>query len=121
MKRIIVRFNDNKQSVLFVVGENIKAFRKRNNCDAWYGTQAGRKRNKGRIGSIHLPSMVGMRRIEYNELITHEVTHLLIDWTLTRARSLSFVRRNEEQMATMAGEIVRKFWRGYERQKNQMA
>lgn len=55
--------------------------------------------------------MVGIKRPDYHELVTHEVTHLLIDWILSRARSLSFIRRNEEQIATMAGEIVRKFWR----------
>lgn len=110
MKQFRVRFNKGRQYVIFHIGEPLHAFRKKHKCWAWYGSDRQRKYN-GLMGHIHLPSMRGMKRVEYDELVSHEIAHLVIDWILSRARALSFIARNEEDIATMTGEISRKFWR----------
>ena len=110
MKSFRVYFNGKKQSIVFTIGENLKAFKAQNDCHAYYVAADNRRKRRGQIGSIHLPNKRGMCKADYHELVTHEVQHLIIDWILTRARGLSFIRRNEEKIATMTGEIVRKFW-----------
>jgi hypothetical protein len=49
-----------------------------------------------------------------HELVAHEVQHLIFDWVLTR-KGMRLTERNEERIATMTGEIARRFWRKYER------
>ena len=110
MKSLRVYFNGKKQSIVFYIGDNLKAFKTQNDCHAYYVAADNRLKRSGQIGSIHLPNRRGISKADYNELVAHEVQHLIIDWILTRARGLSFIRRNEEKIATMTGEIVRKFW-----------
>ena len=107
VKRIF--FNSKKQSVIFHVEEPIKAFQAKNNCMAYYVAADNRLKYSGVIGSVFLPSPRGIDKAEYLELVTHEVQHLVIDWIFTRAKGLEYIRRNEERIATMTGEIVRKF------------
>lgn len=114
MRRIRVKFNDNKQSVDFIVGENIKAFLKKRGCYAEYWNRAGRKQRRGPFGYIRLPSMVGVKSAEYSELVSHEVYHLVDDWWRCRKGNV-MSDANEEKRAEIHGEIVRKFWRAVKR------
>lgn len=110
MKVKRVFFNRKKQSVIFHVGKSLKAFRQEHNCWAYYVAADNRLKYSGVIGSVFLPSSRGMTQAAYAELVTHEVQHLIIDWILTRARGLEYIRRHEERIASMTGEIVRKFF-----------
>lgn len=109
MKRVRVRFNSGRQSVMFHIGEPLHAFKARHGCHAWYGNQVQRQKRRGLFGHIHLPSMRGMKRADYHELVSHEVYHLVDDWWRCRDGNV-MDDNNEELRATIAGEIVRKFW-----------
>ena len=107
MRQFRVRFNKGRQYAIIHIGEPIKQFRKANKCWAWYVSDRQRKYS-GLMGHIHLPSMHGMKRVEYRELIVHEIDHLFTDWILSRARGLSFIVRNEELLATMKGQMYKR-------------
>ena len=110
MRKIKVTFNKNRQYVYFHIAEPLKAFKKAHNCDAWYSNQVNRNRYKGLFGNIYLPKC--KHGDPYlHELISHEVTHLMADWM--KARNMRVTDRNEERIATLTGEIVRRFWRAY--------
>lgn len=104
--KIVVRFNEGKQAVKFYVAENPARFKRVNDCHAYYMPHEGRKKRSGLFGVIGLSEVTP-------ELVAHEIIHLVADWLNTRHTALN--ERNEERVATMAGEIARRFWRTYER------
>lgn len=104
MKAITIRFNDNKQAVKFYVADDPARFKRVNQCLAYYMPHEERKKRTGLFGIIGLSDVTP-------ELVTHEVVHLVADWMNTRRMTLNV--RNEERVATLAGEIARRFWRKY--------
>jgi hypothetical protein len=106
-----VYFNDNKQYVIFHLADDVKAFRRKNQCWAYYIAADERRTRRGLFGHIHLPHE---KFVNMSELISHEVQHLMIDWVLCR-KDGKLTPRNEERIATITGEIVKRFWREYER------
>jgi hypothetical protein len=113
--RIEVKFNHSRQSVVFHIhSEGLQQFRRRHKCDAWFWERSGKKPRNGVFGYIHLP------RIEpedtyFIELVAHEVQHLIIGWVLAWGNDLQYLANAEEQVASMTGDIIRKFWRAYRR------
>lgn len=116
MKQFRVRFNKGKQSVMFHIGEPLKAFREKHQCHAWYSNAVQRKTRSGLFGHIHLPSPRGMKRIEFDELAVHEIYHLIDDWWRCRKGNV-MSDNNEEDRATLAGELYRKFLQKLERNR----
>ena len=114
MRKIRVNFNKGKQYVYFHIGEPLKAFKAKHDCDAWYSNQVQRNRYKGLFGNIYLPKCKHGDPYSH-ELVTHEVQHLLADWM--KARGMRVTDRNEERIATIAGGIVGKFWKAYSKGK----
>jgi hypothetical protein len=113
VRRISVKFNHSRQEIVFVVHGTIETFRKRNDCDANYNSKSGRETRRGIFGYIHIPNI--SLDLYWDELIAHEIQHSMIDWVLSKAKSLSYLAEREEQIATMTGEIVRKFKKEYNR------
>jgi len=111
VKRIEVKFNNSRQSIIFFIHHSLNRFRKKYKCDAWYSNHKGREPRSGVFGVIHLPKA---DRHYMNELVAHEVSHAVDDWSLYMRGSAD---AKEERRATVNGEIVRKFWKVYERNK----
>ena len=111
MRRIPVKFNHSRQELVFVVHGTLETFRKRNDCDAYYNSKSGRESRRGIFGYIHIPNI--SLDLYWDELIAHEIQHSMIDWVLSKAKSLSYLAEREEQIATMTGEISRKFKKEY--------
>lgn len=109
MKQFKVRFNKGRQSVLFEIDVPIKAFLQKRGAYAEYWNHARRKQRRGLFGRIVLPSPRGMKRVEFDELVVHEIYHLIDDWWRCRKGNV-MDDNNEETRATLAGEIYRKFW-----------
>lgn len=65
-----------------------------------------RKPRVGKFGEIHLVSS----RID-DELVSHELLHFLID--LVRTRNGKITNRNEEKIVSEYGEMVKQFWKKY--------
>jgi hypothetical protein len=115
MTRIEVKFNHSRQSIVFHVhGESLAQFRRRHKCDAWFWERSGKRPRNGVFGYIHIPHIID-GDLYYIELVAHEVQHLMIGWVLAWGNDIQYLARAEEQIATMTGEIVRKFWRAYRR------
>lgn len=111
MRRIRVPFNDNKQELVFVVKGRVDTFLRLNDCYAYYVGKYPRYQRRGVFGYIHLPHVHKQAPL-FHELIAHEVQHAIFDWVLCR-RGGYINTSNEERIATMTGEIVRRFWSQY--------
>ncbi|HET9908327.1 MAG TPA: hypothetical protein VFQ23_16890 [Anaerolineales bacterium] len=107
-----IHFNDNRQWFNVYVADNPTRFKRRNQCHAYYIAAEVRKQRKGLFGYIYL-SELNFSPMAH-ELVAHEVQHLIFDWVLTR-KGMGISEKNEERIATMTGEIARRFWRKYER------
>jgi len=107
-----IYFNENKQWFSVYVAHNPTHFKRKNQCHAYYIAAETRKQRQGLFGYIYL-SELNFSPMAH-ELVAHEVQHLIFDWVLTR-RGMRFTENNEERIATMTGEIARRFWRKYER------
>src|SRR5512147_612958 len=107
-----VYFNENKQWVNIYVANSPAWFKRKNQCHAYYIAAETRKQRQGLFGHIYL-SELNLTPMAH-ELVAHEVQHLIFDWVLTR-RGMNINEKNEERIATMTGEIARRFWRKYER------
>jgi elongation factor P hydroxylase len=105
--KIRVNFNDNKQYIVFVIGDKPRAFQRKNDCHAYYIGADERKKRSGVFGYIHIPVMDDTPLLR--ELIAHEVQHAIIDWVLCR-KGGQVTTKNEERLATMTGEITRRFY-----------
>jgi hypothetical protein len=66
------------------------------------------RRRWGKFGEIHL-----VRRRVREDVIAHEIFHLLSDWL--RERKVELNEKNEEKIATLLDEMVRSFWREYKK------
>lgn len=100
------------QWVLIHIGDDVKSFRRRNDCHAYYIGADVRKQRRGLFGHIHIPE--GESEINLHELIPHEIQHMVTDWILCR-KGGQLTPKNEERIATMTGEINKRFWREYEK------
>lgn len=107
-----VYFNNNKQWFNVYVARNPAHFKRKNQCHAYYIAAETRKQREGLFGYIYL-SELNFSPMAH-ELVAHEVQHLIFDWVLTR-KGMRLTERNEERIATMTGEIARRFWRRYQR------
>ena len=107
-----VYFNDNKQWVNIYVANSPAWFKRKNQCHAYYIAAETRKQREGLFGYIYL-SELNLSPMAH-ELVAHEVQHLIFDWVLTR-KGMKMTEQNEERIATMTGEIARRFWRKYDR------
>ncbi|NWG34968.1 MAG: hypothetical protein HXY42_11020 [Chloroflexi bacterium] len=87
-------------------------FRRKNQCHAYYIAAEVRKQRQGLFGHIYLSELNHSPMAQ--ELVAHEVQHLIFDWVLTR-KGMNINEKNEERIATMTGEISRRLWRKYER------
>lgn len=110
-----VYFNDNKQWVNIYVANDPTHFKRKNQCHAYYIAADVRKQRRGLFGHIYLSELNHSPLAQ--ELVAHEVQHLIFDWVLTR-KGMTISERNEERIATMTGEIARRIWRKYERWAN---
>ena len=106
-----IYFNDNKQWFHVYVAKSPAHFKRKNQCHAYYIGAEARKKRQGLFGYIYL-SELNFSPMAH-ELVAHEVQHLIFDWVLTR-KNMRMTDRNEERIATMTGEIARRFWRKYE-------
>lgn len=106
-----VYFNQGKQFLNVYVADSPRAFRRKHDCHAMYVASHPRKKRAGLFGSIYLSELNYSPMA--HELFDHELTHMLFDWLLCRGMRLTV--RNEERIATMIGEVSRRFWRKYER------
>jgi hypothetical protein len=106
-----IHFNDNRQWFNVYVADSPTRFKRRNQCHAYYIAAEVRKQRQGLFGYIYL-SELNFSPMAH-ELVAHEVQHLIFDWVLTR-KGMTMNERNEERIATMTGEIARRFWRKYE-------
>lgn len=100
-----VYFNKRKQWFDVFIADNSRKFMKANKCWAYYQPAYPRKTRRGLFGSVHF-SRIGAG------LVSHELLHLLIDWTLARG-NFKFTDRNEERVVEMFGEMVRHFYVRY--------
>ena len=107
-----IYFNDNKQWFNVYVAKNPAWFKRKNQCHAYYLAAETRSQRKGLFGYIYLSELNPSPMA--HELVAHEVQHLIFDWVLTR-KGMNISEKNEERIATMTGEIARRFWRKYER------
>jgi hypothetical protein len=107
-----IHFNDNKQWFNVYVARDPTHFKRKNQCHAYYIAAETRKQRHGLFGYVYL-SELNFSPMAH-ELVAHEVQHLIFDWVLTR-KGMRLTERNEERIATMTGEIARRFWRKYER------
>ena len=106
--RFKIPFNDNKQFCIVHVADNVRSFKRRNKCHAYYIAADVRKLRSGLFGHIHL-SEFNLSPMAH-ELVAHEVQHMMIDWILCRAGG-ALTKRNKEKIAAMTGEITRRIWR----------
>ena len=111
MRRIVVPFNAGKQSLVFVVRHRLDTFITVNDCYAYYVGKYPRYQRAGVFGYIHLPIVHKLSPL-FRELIAHEVQHAIFDWVLCR-KGGRIHTGNEERIATMTGEIVRRFEQQY--------
>jgi hypothetical protein len=111
MRRITVPFNRDRQTLVFVVNHSIDVFKRKNKCWAYYIEKENRYQRKGLFGYIYLPRVKKVSPL-MAELISHEVQHAIFDWILCR-KGGRIHRGNEEYIATMTGEIVRRFRKKY--------
>ena len=107
-----IYFNENKQWFDVYVANSPAHFKRKNQCHAYYIGAETRKQREGLFGYIYLSELNYSPMA--HELVAHEIQHLIFDWVLTR-KNMTFTEQNEERIATMTGEIARRFWRKYER------
>ena len=107
-----IPFNNNRQWFNVYVARNPAHFKRKNQCHAYYIAAEERKQREGLFGYVYL-SELNFSPMAH-ELVAHEIQHLIFDWVLTR-KGMRLSERNEERIATMTGEIARRFWRKSER------
>jgi hypothetical protein len=107
-----IYFNDNKQWFNVYIARDPARFKRKNQCHAYYIAAEVRKQRRGLFGHIYL-SELNFSPLAH-ELVAHEIQHLIFDWVLTR-KGMKLTEKNEERIATMTGEIARRFWRKYAR------
>lgn len=73
----------------------------------WYAGKESRGR-EGAFGEIHLVAS----RVR-PDVVSHELIHLLCD--IMRSRGMSWTDRSEERIAAIYDELVRSFWKSYEK------
>jgi hypothetical protein len=100
-----VYFNKRRQWFDVYIADKPRKFIHANKAWAYYMPHRTRKHRKGLFGTVHF-SRVG------SGLVAHELAHLLFDWIKT-SRSKTVTDRNEENVVTMFGEMVRMFWVRY--------
>jgi len=116
LKTITIKFNEGKQWVKFKVDSDPKTFANENKCRGWYWEAENRKQRQGLFGYIHLPLYNKVTPF-FRELVAHEIQHLITDWvTCRQVKDLSaYLLNNDERIATISGEIERRFWQKYEK------
>lgn len=65
-----------------------------------------RRARTGLFGEIHL-----VQKEITPGYVAHEIQHFLYDWLQTQSQTSG----TNEKMATLAGEVTRKFWKEYDR------
>ena len=63
---------------------------------------------RGKFGELHI-----VRRRVREDVVAHELFHLLADWLQFRKVELN--DRNEEKIAVWMDELTRSFWREYKK------
>lgn len=90
---------------VFIAEDPVK-FKRKNKCQAWYISADNRFAYRGLFGYIHLSKMDDTP--EGIELMTHEIDHMITDWM--RSRRITLSERNEERIATLKGDVAKRFW-----------
>ncbi len=104
-----LNFNNRRQFIEIYLWESPRKFYRRfGDCIGIYLDHRGRQVRRGKFGEIHL--IVG--KIDH-ELVAHELLHFMVD--LVRARNGSITKRNEEKIVSEYGDVIKQFWRKYER------
>jgi len=101
-----IYFNKRRQWFDVYIADNSRKFMRANKCWAYYMPHLTRKKYRGMFGTVHF-SRTG------SGLVAHELLHLLLDWIKTTKRRGQITNRNEEDIVTMFGEMVRHFWLRY--------
>lgn len=107
-------FNHRRQYLIVHVDDPPRAFKRKNNCHAYYIPADVRYKRSGLFGHIHLPLVDDGDY--FRELVSHEIAHAVDDWWTCRKGNVLGVQ-NEEIRATIAGEMNANFWRGWEYNK----
>ena len=66
---------------------------------------------KGLLGELHFVKS----RINRIDLVVHEIEHARVEWM--RANNITITKSNEEKMTILLDELVRKFYREYNKIK----
>jgi hypothetical protein len=101
-----IYFNKRKQWFDVYIADNPRKFMNENKCWAYYQPANPRHPRRGLFGVVHF-SRIGAG------LVSHELLHLLIDWTFAYRKTFKFTDRNEERIVEMFGEMVRQFYVRY--------
>lgn len=102
-----ILFNKNRQSLnVFLHDVHPKTFAMRGGGSWGFFIAEWSNPKLGHFGSIHLVKS----RVRV-DLVVHELDHARTDWMLSNG--FTIIRQNEEKMATFLDELVRKFYREY--------
>ena len=100
-------FNSRRQWVRVTIWEVARDFyAKFGDCIGIYWGNEDRKPKVGEFGQIHL-----LQSKLDDELASHELLHFLID--LVRTRNGQITPRNEEKIVSEYGQMVKQFWKKY--------
>ena len=108
-----VYFNNRRQWLEVVLHDVSPSTFKRWSGTPWgyYQAAAERKDRSGKFGEIHL-----VRERVRHDLAAHELFHVLADWL--GCKNMQITSQNEERLAGLFDEMIRNFWRAFERSKN---
>lgn len=104
-----LKFNNHRQHIdVFIWASPRKFYNQFGDCIGIYIPEKSRQPKRGKFGEINLLQ----DKIDH-ELVAHELLHFIID--LVRYRNGGITPRNEEKIVSEYGDLVKKFWRKYEK------
>jgi|SRR5687767_85141 len=107
MESFKVFFNRKKQWVdVFLEDVTPETFKLRGGGRWGYFLPKWEKSRKGLFGEVHL-----VRSRVREDLVVHEMFHVVCEWL--RAGYVTLSPRNEEKVAELLDELIRKFYREY--------
>lgn len=102
-----IYFNRNRQWLdVFLYDVSPKTFKKRGGGNWGYFIAKWEHPRKGLLGEIHLVA----RRVRV-DTVAHELDHARSEWMLSMGTTIT--RATEEKMACLMDELIRKFYREY--------
>ncbi len=105
-----VYFNRRKQWFDVVLHEVTPSTFQRHDGGRWgyWQEEIDRKSRRGKFGELHC-----VKSRCRHDVIAHELLHLWIDWL--NAKGIIITAKNEEPLVLLYDELVRHFWKEYER------